>query len=390
MHVAAIIAAGGIGTRIGATVPKQLIDLGDHTNMLSRSIDTFLKCAAVHEVVVATPEGLAWSNAASPGKPLQGVRGGARRQDSVANALARVSDAADLIVIHDAARPFVTVALIDRTIEAAARHGAAIAALAATDTVKQADERQADGTWRIRATVPRETIYLAQTPQAFHRSVLTEAMARAGDVVFTDEAMLVERAGFPVHIVPGDPANIKVTTAHDLAAARARVTSGVETATLRIGSGYDLHRLVEGRPLVLAGVRIPFELGLQGHSDADIVCHAITDAILGGAGLGDIGRSFPDSDATWKDADSLRLLELAVGTVHAAGLRIINVDATVIAERPKLLPYLDAMRDNLARVLHIDVSAVSVKGKTNETMDATGRGEAMACHAVALLRSATA
>jgi 2-C-methyl-D-erythritol 4-phosphate cytidylyltransferase/2-C-methyl-D-erythritol 2,4-cyclodiphosphate synthase len=386
MHVAAIIAAGGLGTRIGATRPKQLIDLGDRTNMLSRSIEAFLQCDSVHEVVVATPDGVVLSQAARAAKPLQAVRGGARRQDSVANALLAVSGAADLIVIHDAARPFVTAGLIERTIHAAAQHGAAIAALAATDTVKQAADRHADGTWRIRATLPRETIYLAQTPQAFQRRVLTEAMASAGDAVVTDEAMLVERAGFPVHIVSGEPGNIKVTTAHDLAVARARVSGGAETQTMRIGHGYDLHRLVEGRPLILAGVHIPFERGLYGHSDADIVCHAITDALLGGAGLGDIGRSFPDTDAAWKDANSLQLLQLAVGSVHAAGFRLVNVDVTVIAERPKLLPYLEAMRENLARVLAVDGSAVSVKGKTNEAVDATGRGEAMACHAVVLLK----
>jgi 2-C-methyl-D-erythritol 4-phosphate cytidylyltransferase/2-C-methyl-D-erythritol 2,4-cyclodiphosphate synthase len=329
---------------------------------------------------------VALSEVAPGAKPLQAVSGGARRQDSVANALRAVSGAADLIVIHDAARPFVTAGLIERTIHAAAQHGAAIAALAATDTVKQAADRHADGTWRIRATLPRETIYLAQTPQAFQRRILTEAMAIAGDAAVTDEAMLVERAGWPVHIVSGEPGNIKVTTAHDLAVARARVGGGAEAQTMRIGHGYDLHRLVEGRPLILAGVHIPYERGLHGHSDADIVCHAVTDALLGGAGLGDIGRLFPDTDAAWKDADSLRLLQLAVARVHAAGFRLVNVDVTVIAERPKLVPYLDAMRENLARVLAVEVPAVSVKGKTNEAVDATGRGEAMACHAVALLK----
>ena len=159
-------------------------------------------------------------------------------------------------------------------------------------------------------------------------------------------------------------------------------------STLRIGTGYDLHRLVPGRNLILGGVRIPFELGLQGHSDADIVCHAITDAILGAAALGDIGDLFPDTDAQWKDADSVRLLRAAVDVVHRAHFRIVNVDATVVAERPKLRRYIDEMRATLAAALGIDVSSVSVKGKTNETVDATGRGEAMACHAVALLTQA--
>jgi len=211
--------------------------------------------------------------------------------------------------------------------------------------------------------------------------VLVDAMAAAHDSIFTDEAMLVERAGFAVHLVDGDPANLKVTTAHDLEHARSRVAA----RTMRVGTGYDLHRLIDGRPLILAGVHIPFERGLDGHSDADIVCHAVTDAILGAAGAGDIGRLFPDTDARWKDADSLRLLEAAVRVVRSAGFRISNVDVTVIAERPKLLPYVEEMRTNLARALGIDVALVSIKGKTNETVDAAGRGEAMACHAVALI-----
>jgi 2-C-methyl-D-erythritol 4-phosphate cytidylyltransferase / 2-C-methyl-D-erythritol 2,4-cyclodiphosphate synthase len=209
--------------------------------------------------------------------------------------------------------------------------------------------------------------------------VLTRAMAVSADIAATDEAMLVERAGLPVHIVEGDAQNIKVTTASDLARAHSRI------ATTRIGTGYDLHRLEAGRPLILAGVHIPFDRGLAGHSDADIVCHAVTDAVLGAAAAGDIGRLFPDTDAAWKDADSLKLLRSAMDVVRGAGYSAVNVDVTVIAERPKLLPYLDAMRANLAAALGIDASAVSIKGKTNERVGEIGRGEAMACHAVALL-----
>lgn len=385
MHVTAIIAAAGQGTRIGGAVPKQLVDLGDRSTMLSRSLDTFLSSPDVTDVVLVVPaEAAVEADGAWP-KPVRVVAGGARRQDSVANAFQVVPAAADVVVIHDAARPFVTHALIARTIRAAAEHGAAIVAVAATDTVKHASERQDDGTRRVRATLPRETIYLAQTPQAFRREVLGAAMATAGDDTVTDEAMLVERAGRAVHIVEGEPGNIKVTTPHDLSAARARVAGGEDVSRMRIGTGYDLHRLVEGRPLILAGVRIPFDKGLQGHSDADIVCHAVTDALLGATALGDIGRMFPDTDPRWKDADSIALLRAAVAVVAAAGFTVGNVDVTVIAERPKLLPYLDEMRANLAAALAVPPAAVSLKGKTNESVDATGRGEAMACHAVALV-----
>ena len=195
--------------------------------------------------------------------------------------------------------------------------------------------------------------------------------------------MLAERAGIPVHLVAGDPSNIKVTTAADLEWARQR--SPLPAPRFRIGTGYDLHRLVTGRPLILAGVTIPFELGLDGHSDADIVCHAVTDAVLGAAAIGDIGRLFPDTDPQWQGADSIALLRGAVAHMHAAGYRVSNIDVTVIAQQPKLLPYLMAMRENLAAALQVDVAAVSVKGKTNEGVDSMGRGEAMACHAAALI-----
>jgi 2-C-methyl-D-erythritol 4-phosphate cytidylyltransferase/2-C-methyl-D-erythritol 2,4-cyclodiphosphate synthase len=387
MHVAAIIAAGGLGTRLGTAPPKQFLDLGDGQAMLARSVSTFASCTLVNEIIVALPatDVSIRHDEPSANTPLTFVRGGARRQDSVANAFKRVSDVADIIVIHDAARPFVSVDLIERTVRAAREHGAAIAALAVTDTVKQATPN-AGGSRVVRATLAREAIFLAQTPQAFRRDVLTEAMAAASGLAVTDDAMLVERAGFAVHLVDGDPENIKVTTPDDLAKARAQVQSSAPRAPdLRVGIGYDLHRLVEGRTLVLAGLRIPFERGLQGHSDADIVCHAVTDAILGAAGAGDIGRLFPDTDSRWKDADSLGLLQRAMDALRQSGYGIVNVDVTVIAERPKLLPYLDGMRGNLASALGIDPGAVSLKGKTNEGLGEVGRGEAMACHAVALI-----
>lgn len=386
MHVAAIIAAGGRGVRLGADRPKQFLELGGRS-ILDLSIDALASSARIHEIVVAVPpDHLAAASASwagATGTPVTFVAGGARRQDSVANAFARTSTDADIILIHDAARPFVTAAVIDRAIDAARAHGAAIAAIPVRDTVKQAGPGVADGSRPITATIPRETVFLAQTPQAFRRDVLASALAAGSGIDATDEAMLVERLGLPVQIVDGDSGNVKITTPDDLAAACA----ATNRATIRIGNGYDLHRLVTGRPLILAGVTIPYELGLDGHSDADIVCHAVTDAVLGGAAIGDIGRLFPDTDPKWKGADSIALLRGALAHVHAAGYRVSNVDVTVIAQKPKLLPYLQAMRENLAAALQVEVAAVSVKGKTNEGVDSMGRGEAMACHAVALLVS---
>jgi 2-C-methyl-D-erythritol 4-phosphate cytidylyltransferase/2-C-methyl-D-erythritol 2,4-cyclodiphosphate synthase len=380
LHVSAIIAAGGRGSRVGAGQPKQLLEIAG-VPILCRSVEAFLHHPRVSEVVVALPPEIL---AAPPSyllataKPVMLVKGGARRQDSVALAFSRVSPEADLVVVHDAARPMVSQALIDRTLAAAEEHGAALAALRATDTVKRGS---AGGL--VLETVPRDQVYLAQTPQAFRASVLRMALESGADA--TDEATLVERAGLPVWLVEGDPDNVKITTAADVARA-GRLIGDRAAAGLRIGNGYDLHRLVPGRPLILGGITIPFELGLAGHSDADVVCHAVTDAVLGAASLGDIGRHFPDSDPRWKGADSLKLLAAAVSLVREAGWAVANVDVTVIAERPKLLPVVQQMRASLAGALQCEVGQVSVKGKTNEGVDATGAGLAIAAHAVALIQ----
>jgi 2-C-methyl-D-erythritol 4-phosphate cytidylyltransferase/2-C-methyl-D-erythritol 2,4-cyclodiphosphate synthase len=432
MHVTAIIAAGGRGQRFGASQPKQLISVGGRP-ILERSVEAFASHPSVHAIVVALPQalvddppaylrpataaalregnGVAWR-----GKPLRIVTGGERRQDSVANAFRAAGDTTDVIVIHDAARPFASADLIERTIAAAAKSGAAVAAVQARDTVKRTDGaspgaggRSSGGAGHyVRETIPRDTIYLAQTPQAFRRDVLRRALelgARDG-VDATDEAALVELAGLPVSLVDGEASNIKITTADDLllgeaiarSAAGAALQDGVSSErqgfggalparTGRAGTGYDLHRLVAGRPLILGGVTIPSDRGALGYSDADVVCHAVTDAILGAAALGDIGRHFPDTDPRWKDADSIDLLRRVVQLVAEQGLMVGNVDVTVILETPKIRVYVDAMRASLAAALGIDAARVSIKGKTNEGVDAVGRGEAIAAHAIALLRN---
>ena len=379
MFVSAIVAAGGRGVRLGADRPKQFLDIGDGKTMIELSLEALTACARVNEVVVAVPR--AWLQESGgagltrdverigTAVPVIVVEGGDRRQDSVARAFSRISPAADIVVIHDAARPFASAALIERTILAARDHGAAVAAVQAVDTVKQMVV-PAEGAARVvRATLPRETIFLAQTPQAFQREILAQAMASAGDVAATDEAMLVERAGFSVHLVDGESTNIKVTTAGDLAMARDRLVKGRHTAvdTMRIGTGYDLHRLVDGRPLILAGVRVPFERGLLGHSDADIVCHAVTDAMLGAAAAGDIGRLFPDTDPRWKDADSLASASRSRrGCPRAAGFQVGNVDVTVIAQSAQAAAASRRDAREPRRRPRCRRRVVSVKGKTNE------------------------
>jgi 2-C-methyl-D-erythritol 4-phosphate cytidylyltransferase/2-C-methyl-D-erythritol 2,4-cyclodiphosphate synthase len=347
--------------------------------MLLRSLTLLQQYPAMDEIVVAIPAKWPADRFDQGRVRIASVPGGATRHESVRNALEKVSSSAEVIVIHDAARPFASPALLERTVRAAEKHGAAIAALPVSDTVKQVEGGM------IRATLPRDSIFLAQTPQAFKRDVLLRAIEAASDTLATDEAMLLERAGIPVHIVEGEASNIKVTTPGDLQHVRGLAKRQDQVTLMRIGTGYDLHRLVSGRPLILAGVRIPFELGLDGHSDADIVCHAVTDAVLGAAAAGDIGQHFPDTDPRFKDADSIQLLRGALDVIRARGHEVSNVDVTVIAERPKLSPHVNAMRASLAAALGVEVSAVSIKGKTNERVGEIGRGEAMACHAVVLL-----
>ncbi len=364
--------------------------------VLERSVAAFVAHPQVRQVVVALPAELA---AAPPHylesgvKPIVVVAGGARRQDSVANAFAAVDPAAEVVLVHDAARPFVTPAIIDRTIEAARDAGAALAAVRARDTVKQANA-QGD----VDRTIARESIYLAQTPQGFRRAVLEEALAIAArdSVEATDEAALVERAGHAVRLVAGEASNMKITTPEDLAIAEtialrsanasAERRGSAKASAERAGTGYDLHRLVAGRRLVLGGISIPSDRGALGHSDADVVCHAITDALLGAVSLGDIGRHFPDSDRRWKGASSLDLLARAAAIVAEHGFEAANIDVTVVLEAPKIRDYVDAMRAAVANAVGITADLVSIKGKTNEGVDAIGRGEAIAAHAVALLR----
>jgi 2-C-methyl-D-erythritol 4-phosphate cytidylyltransferase/2-C-methyl-D-erythritol 2,4-cyclodiphosphate synthase len=389
MRVTAIIAAGGSGRRLGAGVPKQFLDL-DGQSILGRSVSAFDSHPGVADVIVALPPDALDRSEEAVGAvngPISFAAGGATRQESVARAFDLVPEQTDIVLVHDAARPFVSSLLITRTIEAAAAHGAAIAAVPATDTVKRVAAPPAPPT--IVETLRRDTIFLAQTPQAFRRSVLRDAVAlgRTG-VEGTDEAALAEQAGHAVQVIDGDPANIKITTAADLEHATGAATAARLSA--RAGIGYDLHRLVEGRPLILGGVDIPSSVGALGHSDADAACHAATDAILGGASLGDIGRHFPDNDPRWKGASSLDLLQRAAALVRQAGFDVLNVDVVIILERPRIAAYVDRIRAGLAHALTIDVARVSVKGKSNEGVDAVGRGEAIAAHAVALLSVARA
>ena len=387
MFVSAIIAAGGRGERLGGSEPKPLRTIAGRT-LLERSIEPFDASDRIDEIVLVLSAELMETPLEvlqSVGTPLRMVPGGERRQDSVAAGLGVIAPRSDIVVVHDAARPFCTTELIGRTIDAAFETGAAISALPAVDTVKEGQLE--DGLAVVRSTLAREQIYLAQTPQAFRVGVLRDAVARGRENdEATDEASLAERAGYPVRLVPGDPNNIKITSEADLSLAR-RIAgdSGPSGLMQRVGIGYDVHRFVEGRRLVLGGVHIPGPRGLLGHSDADAVCHAITDAILGAANAGDIGRHFPDDDPQWKDASSTELLRQAVTLIHSLGFAVNNVDVVVVAEWPKIQSVAGEMQQRLAEVLLVAPDRVSVKGKTGEGVGAVGRGEAVVVHAIASL-----
>jgi 2-C-methyl-D-erythritol 4-phosphate cytidylyltransferase / 2-C-methyl-D-erythritol 2,4-cyclodiphosphate synthase len=383
MRVSAIIAAGGAGRRLGGAVPKQLLEL-DGRSILERSVDAFAQHPAIAETIVVLPPDLAAAPPAwliARGSRVRVVAGGERRQDSVAMGFDAVDASTDVVLVHDAARPFVTADVISRVIAATAAHGAAIAGVRVSDTVKRVETGTGDPV--IVETISRDTLYLAQTPQGFAHRVLRDAVAlgRSG-VEATDEAALAERAGHHVSIVDGARSNMKITTSEDFEAA-ARSAG----RTSRVGTGYDLHRLVPGRRLVLGGVHIESEAGPLGHSDGDVVCHAVTDAILGAASAGDIGQHFPDTDPKWKDASSVGMLKQIVNLIATRGFSVVNVDVVVVLERPKLGRHRTEIAESLAAALGIPADAVGVKAKTNEGVDAVGRGEAIAAHAVALLRS---
>lgn len=306
--------------------------------------------------------------------------GGESRQHTVRNALAYLPEEAEFVLIHDAARPLVSHALVDRLLAAARTHGAAVPALPVQDTLKRA---HANG--QVVATVPRADLYRVQTPQVFRADWLRDTYQRTDDHALanaTDDAQLLEQTGYPVFLVAGDPRNLKLTTPDDLTLLRTYVGEGTP---LRVGIGYDIHQLVQGRTLMLGGVEIEHPLGLLGHSDADVVLHAICDALLGAAALGDIGHHFPNTDPRWKDASSVDLLAQVRALLHQHGWQPLQVDATILAEAPKLAPYLPTMRARIAHTLGVLPEQVSLKATTNEGMDAVGARRAIACYAVATI-----
>ncbi|ORE98803.1 bifunctional 2-C-methyl-D-erythritol 4-phosphate cytidylyltransferase/2-C-methyl-D-erythritol 2,4-cyclodiphosphate synthase [Aurantimonas sp. 22II-16-19i] len=386
--VAAILVAAGRGERAGQSAegPKQYRRIGGRA-VLARSLAAFRRHPRIGPVVIvihADDRALCEAALGDDAARVHLVTGGAERQISVRcglEFLAGLPAAPDLVLIHDAVRPFVDAATIDRVIDAAIAHGGAIPALPVSDTLKRAGE---DG--RIAETVPRKALFGAQTPQGFRFDGIRQAhaaAARSGRSDFTDDASIAEWAEMEVRLVAGTAENVKLTTREDIAAADDRLKERLPMIDVRTGNGYDVHRLVPGDHVTLCGVRIAHDQRLDGHSDADVGLHALTDALLATCGAGDIGDHFPPSDPQWKGAASHIFVEKAVEIVAAKGGRIMNADISLICEAPKIAPHREAMREAIAKMTGLSLDRVSVKATTNETIGFVGRREGIAAIATA-------
>lgn len=385
MKVVVVVPAAGSGSRMKSPVKKLYLDVAGKPLL----VHTLSRLSEVPQVfgiwLVVDPDDVTFCREEivrryGLGKVADVLAGGATRQESVYRGLLATPSDAELVLVHDGARPSIPKEVVERVVEAAAETGAATAAIPVKDTLRIAD---AEG-W-LQNAVEREGLWRIQTPQGFRRSWLLQAHRQAHEENFhaTDDASLVEKIGVKVRRVLGDERNLKVTTPDDLPLMESLLTLPVE---IRTGIGYDIHPLVKGRPFILGGVVIPYEKGLLGHSDADALAHAIGDALLGAAGLGDIGTHFPDTDPRYRDADSMHLLREIVALVEER-FRLVHVDATVKVQEPTLRPYISAMRERLAHELGIAEEHVNVKAKTAEHLGPVGRGEAVEAEAVVTLTS---
>ena len=383
----AVILAGGSGNRMMSDKTKQFMDILGMT-VLERTVLAFEKSSLVDEIIVVVKEDekqLAESllPLGKYSKPLKLCVGGECRALSAKNGFDAVACDCDFVAIHDAARCLVTPEMIDKVVEKAHKSGAATAVCGVTDTVKIVGENG-----KITSTVPRNTVYRAQTPQVFAKDLYARALLECKDFFsVTDDNMLVENISADIYAVDLGQANIKITTPEDLEIARNILIKRGESCVnnVRIGHGYDVHKLIEGRKLILGGVEIPHTKGLLGHSDADVLLHAVMDSLLGAAALGDIGKHFPDTSDEYLGISSLHLLTRVSELIKKNGVRVVNVDATVVLQKPKIAEYIPKMVSNIAFALGVSESAVNVKATTEEHLGFTGREEGVAAHSVALI-----
>ena len=390
--VSVIIAAGGSGNRLGEKIPKQFIDMGGRS-MLSLSVDAFVQNQYVDDIVLVVPEGskektetIINAEIVSPGTTISIVYGGSDRAKSVRNGLNEISGEG-VVLVHDAARPYVTEDIINRVIEKAFESGAAIPAVSVKDTIYKIDDNEK----MLVSSIPdRSKLYAVQTPQGFEYNILMEAHDKAfrENVSVTDDGMPVMNLGLPVSLVEGGYENKKITTPDDLDIPGA-FNIGLDDdsdAQYRVGSGFDVHKFEVGRKLILGGIEIPFEKGLAGHSDADVLTHALMDAILGALSLGDIGEMFPDNDDTYLNISSIILLKKVIEAMKAKGYNLINTDITIIAERPKMSSFKKIIENNLAEIFGVDSSNISVKATTTEKLGFTGREDGIGAQCVVLIK----
>lgn len=375
MKIWAVIVAAGKGVRAGTPINKVYMPIGEKS-VLGTCLEVFRRSSLFDgaSVVISKDDEALFLREERPDLVKYVVYGGENRQESVYNGLKSVPEDVDLVAVHDAARPYVTKEMIEATLQSAQSYGSGIISTPVIDTIKQVGS---DG--RV-FTPDRRALFAVQTPQSFRFHMLLSAHERAiaDRHIVTDDAALFERYYGTVHLVsvPGGERNIKLTTRSDFMK---------NSPDYRIGQGYDAHRLKEGRRLVLCGVEIPNARGLDGHSDADVAVHALMDAMLGAAAMGDIGRHFPDTDAQYKDISSMRLLDQTAQLLTKGGYHVSNADITIVAQKPKLARYMDQMRENIAGTLSIRADKINVKATTTEKMGFEGAEEGISAHAVVMI-----
>jgi 2-C-methyl-D-erythritol 2,4-cyclodiphosphate synthase/2-C-methyl-D-erythritol 4-phosphate cytidylyltransferase len=379
LETVALIVAAGRGSRFGEGMPKQYRMLGG-TPVLRRTVSVFLAHPRVDQVriVIHADDYAQYEECLAGLDLLPPVHGGATRQESVFLGLESLSELKpERVLIHDAARPAVDAGLIDRVLNALAEAPAALPAVPVVDTLKKA---AADRPHQVAGTIDRAGLWRAQTPQGFHYDAILTAHRSTQGKNFTDDAAIAEHVGLAVTLVAGSEDNVKITTEDDLRRQERMIGSMSETRT---GLGFDVHRFSEGDHVMLGGVAIPHSAGLEGHSDADVALHALTDALLGAIGAGDIGTHFPPTDTQWRGAPSHRFLEHAASLIRDWGGAVVHVDLTVICERPKVGPHRAAIQQRIAAILAIEPDRVSIKATTTERLGFTGRQEGIAAQAVA-------
>lgn len=383
MRAAAIVVSGGSGSRMGK--PKQFLPLAGST-VAEWSLRCFAEMAEIEAVVLVLGEDAFREHGERlSGGKVKVVRAGPTRMGSVRNGFSAVAPGVDVIAVHDGARSLITPEIVRATLAEAMKSGAAVAAVPVKDTLKRVPK----GRIVVSETPERSEFWAAQTPQTYRYCVLKEALERfKDDADATDESQLVERCGRTVSLVPSSCENLKITTPEDLTMAEAILDSRAGGPRLsRTGFGFDIHRLVAGRDLWLSGVHLPHAKGLLGHSDGDAVLHAACDAVLGALGLGEIGIAFPPEDPRFKGLAGKDIVAHVLGRVCEAGGEIVHLDCTLVAEEPKMKPHYAAMKSSLAKLFHLSETRVSLKAKSHEGLDSIGRGEAIACHAVATVLS---